>query len=36
MVYPVYVQSTNPTNYKIAVAGQGPDQIYTQVWWQKP
>ncbi|SHN32406.1 SusD/RagB family nutrient-binding outer membrane lipoprotein [Chitinophaga sp. CF418] len=36
MVYPVYVQSTNPTNYKLAVANQGPDQIYTQVWWQKP
>lgn len=36
MVYPVYVQSTNPTNYKLAVAKQGPDQIYTQVWWQKP
>lgn len=36
MVYPVYVQSTNPTNYKLAVAHQGPDQIFTQVWWQKP
>ncbi|MFT4094738.1 MAG: SusD/RagB family nutrient-binding outer membrane lipoprotein [Niabella sp.] len=36
MVYPVYVQSTNPTNYKLAVASQGPDEIYTQVWWQKP
>ncbi len=36
MVYPVYVQSTNPTNYKLAIANQGPDQIYTQVWWQKP
>lgn len=36
MTYPVYVQSTNPTNYKIAVANQGPDQISTQVWWQKP
>lgn len=36
MVYPVYVQSTNPTNYKMAVASQGPDQINTQVWWQKP
>jgi hypothetical protein len=36
MTYPVYVQSTNPTNYKIAVAAQGPDEIYTQVWWQKP
>jgi hypothetical protein len=36
MTYPVYVQSTNPTNYKLAVAAQGPDQISTQVWWQKP
>jgi hypothetical protein len=36
MTYPVYVQSTNPTNYKAAVAAQGPDIISTQVWWQKP
>lgn len=36
MVYPVYVQSTNPTNYKLAVQAQGPDEISTQVWWQKP
>lgn len=36
MTYPVYVESANPTNYKIAVAEQGPDEIYTQVWWQKP
>ncbi|MGX5820160.1 SusD/RagB family nutrient-binding outer membrane lipoprotein [Chitinophaga lutea] len=34
--YPVYVQSTNPTNYKLAVAAQGPDNINTKVWWQKP
>lgn len=36
MAYPVYVQSTNPTNYKAAVAAQGPDVISTPVWWQKP
>lgn len=36
MVYPVYVQSANPTNYTAAVAAQGPDLISTQVWWQKP
>ncbi len=36
MTYPVYVQSTNPTNYKAAIAAQGPDVISTQVWWQKP
>ncbi|MGN6163335.1 MAG: SusD/RagB family nutrient-binding outer membrane lipoprotein [Flavisolibacter sp.] len=35
MTYPVYVQSTNPTNYKKAVAAQGPDLISTEVWWQK-
>lgn len=35
MTYPVYVQSANPTNYKEAVANQGPDVISTQVWWQK-
>ena len=36
MTYPVYVQSSNPTNYKLAVAAQGPDVISTKVWWQKP
>ncbi|MBA2746595.1 MAG: SusD/RagB family nutrient-binding outer membrane lipoprotein [Flavisolibacter sp.] len=36
MTYPVYVQSTNPTNYQAAIANQGPDLISTQVWWQKP
>jgi hypothetical protein len=34
--YPVYVQSSNPDNYKTAVAVQGPDEINTMVWWQKP
>lgn len=36
MTYPVYVQSANPTNYQLAVASQGPDEIFTNVWWQKP
>ncbi|RYF24085.1 MAG: SusD/RagB family nutrient-binding outer membrane lipoprotein [Flavobacteriales bacterium] len=36
MTYPVYVQSANPTNYKVAIASQGPDEIFTNVWWQKP
>jgi hypothetical protein len=36
MNYPVYVQSANPTNYKLAVAVQGPDVMSTKVWWQKP
>lgn len=36
MTYPVYVQSTNRTNYQDAIAKQGPDLISTEVWWQKP
>lgn len=36
LVYPVYVQAANPVNYKAAVAAQGPDEIYTNVWWQQP
>jgi len=36
MVYPVYVQSANPTSYQKAIAAQGEDVISTQVWWQKP
>ncbi len=36
LTYPVYVQSANPTNYKAAIAEQGPDVISTKVWWQKP
>lgn len=34
--YPLISQSTNPTGYKNAVAEQGPDDINTLVWWQKP
>jgi hypothetical protein len=34
--YPLVTQSTNPTNYKNAVANQGADDINTLVWWQKP
>ena len=36
LVYPVYVQAANPVNYKTAVAAQGPDEIFTKVWWQLP
>jgi hypothetical protein len=36
LFYPTITQSTNPTNYRNAVAAQGPDIISTQVWWQKP
>jgi len=34
--YPVYVQSANRENYTKAVAEQGPDDINTLVWWQRP
>lgn len=36
LVYPVYVQAANPVNYRNAVAAQGPDDINTTVWWQRP
>lgn len=36
MKYPIYVQATNPSAYQEAIADQGPDEISTQVWWQKP
>jgi len=36
LVYPVYVQAANPVNYKAAVDAQGPDEIFTNVWWQRP
>lgn len=34
--YPLITQSTNPSNYKDVVAAQGPDDINTLMWWQKP
>lgn len=34
--YPLITQSTNPTNYRNAVAAQGADDINTLMWWQKP
>jgi len=34
--YPAVTQSTNPTSYKNAIAAQGPDNINTMVWWQRP
>lgn len=34
--YPLITQSTNPTNYRNVVASQGPDDINTLMWWQKP
>lgn len=36
LVYPVYVQAANPVNYRTAVEAQGPDEISTNVWWQRP
>lgn len=36
LFYPLVTQSTNPTSYKNAIASQGPDEISTMVWWQKP
>ncbi len=33
--YPTYIQSYNPIHYREAIAAQGPDDISTQVWWQK-
>jgi len=36
LFYPILTQSANSTNYKNAVAAQGPDDINTLVWWQKP
>lgn len=34
--YPVYIQAANKENYQNAVNAQGPDNINTLVWWQKP
>jgi hypothetical protein len=34
--YPLVSQSTNPLSYRDAIASQGPDDINTLVWWQKP
>lgn len=36
LYYPILAQSTNPTNYKNVLAAQGPDDVNTLMWWQKP
>ena len=36
LYYPVYVQSSNPKSYQQVIQQQGPDEINTKVWWQKP
>lgn len=35
LYYPLIAQTANRDNYNAAVAIQGPDEISTQVWWQK-
>lgn len=35
LYYPVISQTANRDNYNAAIAIQGPDEISTQVWWQK-
>ncbi|QXU43895.1 SusD/RagB family nutrient-binding outer membrane lipoprotein [Pedobacter sp. D749] len=36
LFYPILAQSTNPTNYKNVLTAQGPDDVNTLMWWQKP
>ncbi|MEJ6979102.1 SusD/RagB family nutrient-binding outer membrane lipoprotein [Pedobacter sp. P351] len=36
LYYPVIVQTANRDNYNATIAIQGPDQINTRIWWQKP
>lgn len=35
LVYPLTVQAANRENYDEVVAIQGPDNLQTQLWWQK-
>jgi hypothetical protein len=36
LFYPISVQATNKVSYDAAVAIQGPDDLLSAVWWQKP
>lgn len=36
LFYPLSIQATNTNNYDAAVAVQGPDDLKTLMWWQKP
>ena len=36
LIYPIVLQSTNKANLDAAIANQGPDDINTKVWWQRP
>jgi hypothetical protein len=33
LLYPVDAQTLNGPNYSAAVAAQGPDELFTKVWW---
>lgn len=36
LYYPLSVQATNGQNYNKAIEEQGPDDLKTLMWWQKP
>lgn len=36
LFYPISIQAANATNYNNAVSAQGPDDLKTLMWWQKP
>ena len=36
MLYPLIEQNLNGENYQAAVARQGPDDLLTRMWWDKP
>ena len=36
LIYPLSVQSSNPTNYQEVVNRMGGDTYNTKVWWQQP
>lgn len=36
LFYPLSVQAANLQNYNEVLASQGPDDLQTLVWWQKP
>ncbi len=36
LYYPISIQATNVVNYDAALAIQGPDDLKSVVWWQKP
>ncbi len=36
LLYPTSEQTLNRASYDVAVANQGPDDLLTRVWWDKP